>query len=99
MPLATASAMERSSRAPLSMTSESLKYTSRGRYLNILSRVKTYLPKYSDGRSVGDVTSSGFFLKASSTTWNLRFAIFSLFDVRYSIFAPYDLTITYTPAI
>ena len=31
--------------------------------------------KYSEGRSTGAITSRGFFLKASATTSNLKFAI------------------------
>src|SRR5574344_1787081 len=88
IPSATASAMERSRRAPLSMTSMSFSYTSAGRYLYIFWRVKTYLPKYSDGLSFGVGTSIALFLKASSTTWNLKFSdissfSFLLFEVCY----------------
>ena len=35
----------------------------------------TFLPKNSDGRSIGVITSTGFLLKASATTSNLKFAI------------------------
>ena len=50
-----------------------------GRYLYIFSRVKTFFPKNSHGRSAGVFTSRGFFLKASATTWNLKFVIVILY--------------------
>ena len=72
MPAATASAVCRSSDAPLSITSHIFLYTSAGRYLYIFCRVNTYFPKNSEGLSVGAGMPLAFFLKASPTTSNLN---------------------------
>ena len=72
MPEATSSATLRSKAAPWSMASTNLAYTVLGKYLNIFSRLNTYLPKYSLGRSAGTVTSFAFAWKALSTTLNLN---------------------------
>ena len=79
MAWATSSAIERSSCAPLSMTSVNFSYTSSGRYLYIFWRLNTFLAKYSLGRSCGTATSNGRFLNASATASNLKFTIFLFF--------------------
>ena len=46
---------------------------------------KTNFPKYSEGRSAGVFTSTGRFLKASSTTLNLSFE--AIFQFYFTLFA------------